>query len=125
MSGQRVLVIEDNADGREALGMLLLGWGYVVEAVGTTEEAVTRAPGFRPETIILDLGLGGGAPDCNVIHQLRMQIPGVRLVVYSGHRDLEGPAREAGCDDYIVKPEVDALEALFGESGVSSRSGSR
>jgi CheY-like chemotaxis protein len=109
-----VLVIEDNAEAREALVMLLQGWGHRVEAAATVAEAFARVPEVELDAVVLDLGLNDGAPDGDLVHQLRTRVgPAVRLIVYSGYRDFEASAREAGCDDYIVKPDLEGLEALF------------
>lgn len=124
MIGKRVLVVEDTRTDEKRSACCCKGGGIASQRSGSAEEATTRAPAFHPESIVLDLALESGTPDCDVIRQLRARIGGaVHLVVYSGYRDLEGRAREAGCDDYIVKPNVEALEALFGEPGTPPAGG--
>lgn len=122
MIAKRVFVVEDNADNREALAEILRGLGHEVEGAGSADQAYTSAPQFNPDAVILDLGLGHAeAPNFAMIRQLRASLgPAVRLVVYSGYHGLEADARSAGCDEYIIKPNLDALEALFGRPTTGS-----
>jgi CheY-like chemotaxis protein len=113
---KRVLLVDDDSDGREALATLLRTWGHEVEPATTAAEMFARVPAFQPDAIVLDLTLGDEAsPDYDMIRQLRDFIgSGVQVIVYSGHPNLAPRAREAGCDAYVVKPRLDALEALLG-----------
>jgi CheY-like chemotaxis protein len=114
INARRVLIIEDEPDGRDALCALLQSWGHEVDGAGTADEALSRSAAFHPDVVLLDLTLDG-APDCDLIRRLRRYVgPTVQLVVYSGHAELERTARAAGCDAYVVKPGVEALERLLG-----------
>jgi CheY-like chemotaxis protein len=50
-----VLIVEDHADLREMLAMLLESEGYGVETAGNGAEALTALERFRPSVILLDL----------------------------------------------------------------------
>jgi hypothetical protein len=56
---RRILVVEDNRDGREALRLLLRLWGYEVEAAADGQQAVQKALAVRPEVALVDIGLPG------------------------------------------------------------------
>ena len=53
----RVLVIEDNPDGREALRALLEHWGHKVEAAGDGLQGVDKALAWRAGAAVVDIGL--------------------------------------------------------------------
>ena len=55
---ERILVLDDDTDIREALALTLSGWGAEVVACRSGSEAVGSLEGFRPDLIISDLGLG-------------------------------------------------------------------
>jgi CheY-like chemotaxis protein len=50
-------VIEDNPDTRETLLLALRVWGHQVEVAGDGEEGLTKALVWRPEVVLLDIGL--------------------------------------------------------------------
>jgi len=100
----RVLVVDDEAPIRRALGINLRARGYDVDLAETGEEALDLAARHHPDVVILDLGLPG-IDGVEVIHGLRgwTEVP---IVVLSA-RDAEGAkvaALDAGADDYVTKP---------------------
>ena len=59
LSRRSVLVVEDNADVRESLGLLLTMWGHGVHFADSGLEAVERASRVQPEIALIDIGLPG------------------------------------------------------------------
>ena len=55
----RVLVVEDNVDAGDSLSMLLRLYGHEVQVARTGPTALEMAPAFRPDVILLDIGLPG------------------------------------------------------------------
>ena len=55
----RVLVVEDYEDARQSLHMVLGMWGYVCESAPTGEVALEIVPAFRPDVVLMDIGLPG------------------------------------------------------------------
>jgi DNA-binding response OmpR family regulator len=53
----RVLVVEDNPDGREALRILLDIQGFAVEAAPDGEQGVQKALSWKPDAAVVDIGL--------------------------------------------------------------------
>ena len=103
MSG-RVLVVDDEVEMQRALRAGLGYHGFDVHAVGTGEEAVREAAGWRPDVILLDLGL----PGMDGFATLRALRPTTRAAVIvvsvmPGEKD-KVRALDAGADDYVVKP---------------------
>jgi two-component system KDP operon response regulator KdpE len=104
MSGQRVLVVDDEPQIQRFLKPSLGAAGYDVITAATGAEALKAAATLAPDVILLDLGL----PDMDgkdVIAQLR-QWSDVPIVVLSA-RDRESEkiaAFDLGADDYVNKP---------------------
>jgi signal transduction histidine kinase/ActR/RegA family two-component response regulator len=104
---RRVLVVDDNVDAADSLALVLRTDGHVVESVHEPRVALRRASEFRPDVVLLDIGL----PELDgyeVARRLRRQ-PGteaVHLVALTGYGQAEDRLRSeaAGFDDHLVKP---------------------
>jgi CheY-like chemotaxis protein/two-component sensor histidine kinase len=57
LDGLSVLLVEDNADGRQVLTIVLQIAGAKVEAVGSVREARSAFNGFRPDVLVSDIGM--------------------------------------------------------------------
>lgn len=103
MSG-RILVVDDVADMRRALRAGLEQRGYEVHAVGSGEEALREATGWRPDVVLLDLGLPG-IDGFETLQRLRRgsRAPVIVVSVMPGESD-KVRALQLGADDYVVKP---------------------
>jgi two-component system KDP operon response regulator KdpE len=102
--GARVLIVDDEAGIRRFLRASLAANGYAVHEAGTGEEALQVVPAFRPDVIVLDLGLPG-LDGSGVIRCLRewTQTPIIVLSV-QGDESAKIAALDAGADDYLTKP---------------------
>jgi two-component system KDP operon response regulator KdpE len=103
MSG-RVLVVDDEIEMQRALRAGLTYHDFDVRAVGSGEEAVREAAAWRPDVILLDLGL----PGMDGFATLQALRPATRAVVIvvsvmPGEKD-KVRALDLGADDYVVKP---------------------
>jgi CheY-like chemotaxis protein len=111
----RVLVVEDHEDSAHALRDLLQVYGCVAEVSLDGAAAVERCAAFRPDLVLLDLGL----PDLTgyeVARQLRSGRlpPEALLVALSGFGEEEVRLREAGFDRHLLKPVTgEILQALL------------
>lgn len=100
----RVLVIDDEPQILRALRINLSVRGYDVRTAATGAEALRAAADFRPDVVVLDLGL----PDMSGIDVLG----GLRgwssapVLVLSARTDAfdKVAALDAGADDYVTKP---------------------
>jgi two-component system KDP operon response regulator KdpE len=100
----RVLVVDDEAPIRRALGINLRARGYEVDLAESGEEALELAARHHPDVVVLDLGLPG-IDGIDVIVGIRGW-SAVPIVVLSA-RDAEAAkvaALDAGADDYVTKP---------------------
>ncbi len=103
MSG-RVLVVDDEIEMQRALRAGLRYHDFDVRAVSSGEEAVREASVWRPDVILLDLGL----PGMDGFATLKSLRPASRAAVIvvsvmPGEKD-KVRALDAGADDYVVKP---------------------
>jgi CheY-like chemotaxis protein len=102
-----VLVAEDHEDTRLLLRTLLERRGLAVVEAADGVEACDVAARERPDLILMD----GGLPLLDGIAATRRMrgldaLAGVPIVFLSGHAGPQHQlaARDAGCDDYVVKP---------------------
>lgn len=108
---RRVLVVDDNLDYVRSMTLLLRSMGHQVDYAINATAAIALARLFRPDTVILDVGLPDG--DGRLLAGLLRREAGLsdaRFVCVTG-RAHEDPRRslEAGCDDHFVKPLDPAL----------------
>jgi two-component system, OmpR family, KDP operon response regulator KdpE len=101
---QNILVIDDEIQIRRLLKIGLESSGFTIIEAKDGSDGISKAASFRPDLIILDLGL----PDedgLEVLKKLRdwMKIPIVILSVRNSEKDII-TALDLGADDYLTKP---------------------
>ncbi|WP_228895264.1 hybrid sensor histidine kinase/response regulator [Pseudoduganella aquatica] len=113
----RLLVVDDNVDAAETLGMLMADAGHAVTVEHSSRVALDRARELRPDICLLDIGL----PDIDgneLARRLRQQpeTAGAVLIAVTGYgqeRD-RNEAYAAGFDYHFVKPvDMARLNALL------------
>jgi PAS domain S-box-containing protein len=104
---RRVLVVDDNADAADVLTALLQGLGHEVQTAHGGMEALEMAERFRPDVVLLDLGMPGMS-GVEVARRLRerKRSPEPLIVAVTGWGKAEDRARSraAGFDLHLVKP---------------------
>jgi DNA-binding NarL/FixJ family response regulator len=103
---ERVLVVDDAANLRELL-TVLLDVEDDFEVVGTAADgvqALERAEALNPDIVLLDLAMPV-MDGLQALPGLRARLPDARIVIFSGfeHEALAQQAIEAGADAYIEK----------------------
>jgi signal transduction histidine kinase/ActR/RegA family two-component response regulator len=103
----RLLVVDDNVDSADSLGLLLRTLGADVRVAYDGESALGMLDGFRPDAILLDLGMPG--MDGHEVARRVRERPGHRdalLVALTGFgRDADlQRTRASGFDEHCVKP---------------------
>jgi CheY-like chemotaxis protein/signal transduction histidine kinase len=114
---RRILLVEDDADTREALKTLLELSGHQVAVAADGGEAVAHAIANRPDVALVDIGL----PEIDgneVARRIRAQLGagGIFLVALTGYGDEidEALSRAAGFDAHFTKPvELARLDRLL------------
>jgi CheY-like chemotaxis protein len=115
----RILVVDDNPDAAECLGLLLELTGHEVRVAHDGWAALEAARDYQPDAVILDIGLPG-LNGYEVARRLRAQpqTRGILLLAVSGWGEEEDfrRSREAGIDHHLVKPaNLAKLQQLLAE----------
>jgi DNA-binding response OmpR family regulator len=102
---QTVLVIDDDSNLRDTVGVLLETEGFRPVLAGDGQTGFQQALTLQPELILVDLKMPGlsGAEVCKQIRGRGMKIP---LIVLSaaGEEMSKVELLDMGADDYLVKP---------------------
>ena len=101
----RILLIEDNADAREALRALLELDGYEVHAAADGTEGLDLARTKQPEVALIDIGLPG-FDGYEVARRMRVLPASPVMIALTGYSEADDRARgrEAGFAAHLVKP---------------------
>jgi PAS domain S-box-containing protein len=121
---RRVLVVDDNVDAAAMLAALIRQLGHEVEIVHDGSAALRAVEGYRPEVILLDIGMPGmnGFEVAQRLRELR-RVPGLRIVAVTGWGKPEDRerSREAGFDMHLIKPvELSEIQQALLLNGTSS-----
>ncbi|MGI4985236.1 MAG: response regulator [Janthinobacterium lividum] len=112
-----LLVVDDNVDSAESLGMLLDLCGYPTRLAHDGPAALAAVEAALPRTVILDISMPG-MDGYEVAQRLRSRYSAeqLQLVGLSGYGDQESHrrAQAAGFDRLLVKPvDVDTIIAVL------------
>jgi CheY-like chemotaxis protein/anti-sigma regulatory factor (Ser/Thr protein kinase) len=104
---RRILVVDDNRDGAESLAEMLGMLGNEVEQAHDGIEAVRKASEYRPEIVLMDVGM----PRMNGLdatRRIREQPWGRSMTIIAltgwGQDADRALSKDAGCDGHLVKP---------------------
>jgi DNA-binding response OmpR family regulator len=106
-AGRRILVTDDLRDTADSMAMFLRALGHDVEAAYDGEEALRIAEEFRPDVVLLDIGMPrlDGYETCR---QIRSRAWGKSTVLIAmtgwGQEADRQRALAAGFDHHLVKP---------------------
>jgi PAS domain S-box-containing protein len=118
---KRILVVDDNHDAGDSLGMILERLGAEVRIVRDGREALAAYISYDPAVVLLDIGMPG-MDGYEVARTLRERFPARRAALVAltgwGQEKDRQQAREAGFDHHLVKPaEIEALKSLLASLG--------
>lgn len=117
LAPRRMLVVDDNRDAAESLGLLLALLGAEVRIEFSGSDALEAMATFRPAVVLLDIGMPG--MDGHEIARRVRSDPALReatIVALTGWGQEEDrrDSRAAGFDYHLVKPvDIDALQSLL------------
>jgi CheY-like chemotaxis protein/two-component sensor histidine kinase len=107
---RRILVVDDNEDAADLLRLVLEQAGYLTQTAYDGPSALTMVESFRPQIVILDIGLPGMS-GYEVARALRQDARFAALALIAltgwGTPGDKQKAQEAGFDLHLTKP-VDA-----------------
>jgi len=120
----RVLVVDDDPAVADSMSVLLQIEGHEVEVAANGETALQLARSFKPQVVLLDIGLQG-MDGYEVARQLLAQVdagskPCLVAVTGYGHEEARSRSEQAGFDRHLVKPvNPEVLHDLLEEIGRS------
>jgi PAS domain S-box-containing protein len=114
---RRVLVVDDNEDAADSLGMLLQFLGAEVMVVHDGKSALAALKTFRPAVVLLDLGMPG-MNGLEVARRVREDPEHAQTTLVAltgwGQREDRRRTHEAGFDYHLVKPaDVSTLQSIL------------
>ena len=103
----RVLIVDDNRDGADALGLLVEALGHQVHVTYGGKQALDVATAFRPDLMLVDLLMPdmGGCEFTKLVRQIS-SFAKTQIVAVTGQKENEDKAlaMRAGFNDFLVKP---------------------
>jgi len=111
----RVLIVDDEADSRDALAELTQRWGYDVQTASDGTEALRRAIEWHPDVILTDLVM----PNMDglwLLRALRAELPDCPVLLLTGRGTIQTAVQaiREGAFDFIEKPlEVSRLRIVL------------
>ncbi len=111
----RVLIVDDEADSRDALAELTQRWGYDVQTASDGSEGLRRAIEWHPDVILTDLVMPA-MDGLWLLRALRGELPDCPVVLLTGRGTIQSAVQaiKEGAYDFIEKPlEVPRLRIVL------------
>lgn len=125
LSGLRVLLVEDDADGREVIASLLRNQGAAVDSVSSARDALRALDSAVPDVLVSDLGMPE-EDGLSLLRKVRARdssaggvVPALALTAFARREDRE-QSLLAGFNDYLTKP-VESAALVRAVAGLSGR----
>ncbi|MBK6489302.1 MAG: sigma-54-dependent Fis family transcriptional regulator [Gemmatimonadetes bacterium] len=112
---RRILIVDDEAGVRSALGQLLEYEGYEVKAVSNGADGIAAYERLRPQLVFLDVKMAG-MDGLEALRHIRQLDPGATVVMISGHATIQTAveATQLGAYDILEKPlDTDRILVLL------------
>lgn len=114
----KILLIDDEETGREALTLLLKAAGHAVKSAGAGSEAFQTLTRDTFDIVITDLFLPD-ASGIDILKKVKEDAPLTEVILITGHASAETAvkAMKEGAFDYITKPlNFDELKIIIGKA---------
>ena len=119
----RILVVDDEANARDALAELLADEGYETAQAANGEEALAAIPDFDPDVVLTDLKMPG-LDGLGLLERGRPLAPHASFLVMTAFGSIETAiaAIQRGAENYLTKPlDMDSVSALVGRAMEKAR----
>jgi DNA-binding NtrC family response regulator len=105
MAQERVLIVEDEENARDALATIVSGWGYNTETADDGLDALEKVAGWSPGIVLTDLKMPR-MDGMELLQRLASQPEEIAVVVITAHGCVDDAvmAMKAGAYDFIEKP---------------------
>jgi PAS domain S-box-containing protein len=113
----RLLVVDDNADARKTLTMMLKVLGHDVATAQDGLEAISATIQYQPDAVLMDLGMPR-MNGCEAARRIREEPAGREVVLIAitgwGQEDDRRRTKEAGFNHHLIKPvDLQQLQVLL------------
>jgi CheY-like chemotaxis protein len=115
----KVLIVDDNVDVAQTIGWMMETLGHDYRMVHEGKLAVQTAQDYRPDAILLDIGMPGmdGYAVCRALREQPLFDDTVIIAQTGwGHTQARATPGESGFNHHLVKPvAMDRLEELLAD----------
>ncbi len=117
---KKILVVDDNDDGRRLVSKVLTMHGYQVTGVATGEDAIVKAQSELPDLILMDIRLPGGIDGLEATKRIKSEPQTAHIIILAltasvRPEDVQA-ALDAGCSGFARKPiDIDELPEQVAE----------
>jgi DNA-binding response OmpR family regulator len=102
---KKILIVDDDTDILELLGILLPKHGFAVKKVTNGVDALRQAGLFAPDLILLDINvMGDGKEICRQLKSGASPYKNIPVILFSAAGDLEKQMAQSKADGFIQKP---------------------
>ncbi|MGA8893207.1 MAG: sigma-54 dependent transcriptional regulator [Anaeromyxobacteraceae bacterium] len=122
----RLLIVDDDADGREALAEMATSWGWEPRGARDGQAALATALSWRPDAILSDLYMPA-SDGMWLLRALRAELPEIPVVLITGQASvsLAVESIQQGAYDFVEKPVSGARLQLVLDRAVERRAAHR
>ena len=113
LAGLRILVVEDDPEGRDMLQAVLTAWGASVTAASSAATALASLAERVPDLVLSDIGMPG-EDGCDFLRRVRARpadlggnVPALALTAYATEKD-RACVTDAGFQGHLIKPVTPA-----------------
>jgi len=102
---RNILVVDDETQIRDLLGIYLKRQGFTVATAATSAETLEKLARQPLDLVVLDISLGG-EDGLSLLAQIKANHPGIRVIMLTGMgfvEDLLQEAHQKGADGYVSK----------------------
>jgi DNA-binding NtrC family response regulator len=101
----RILIVEDEARAREALGEVF-GGDHEVALCGDVDEALARLDDFAPDVVLTDIVMPGDRDGLDLLDVVKERMPDTPVIVMTAYGSVEKAvaAMRSGAHDFLEKP---------------------
>jgi len=102
---KKILVVDDDESILDAVQLILVDEGYIVETTSKGDQIYAHINTFSPDLILLDV-LMSGNDGRHICHKLKQDIAtkNIPIIMISAHPSAEKSIKECGADTYLAKP---------------------
>ena len=102
---RNILVVDDETQIRDLLGIYLKRQGFAVATAATSEETLQKLAQQPSDLVVLDISLGG-EDGLSLLGQIKATYPATKVIMLTGMgfvEDLLQEAHQKGADGYVSK----------------------